>query len=482
MIRLIPRRPRLAPACMAALLGLALVGCELGYTPPPQLPARAPDAAPAPAAPPETPADPRPDDPVADRPLQGPPLSAVVGEPLVRVRLATAATELVVGSDRAIAVGPDPGYVRNTEARLLSPPLRVVRQGARFVVVDGRGVRGTWEAPAVRLATGPGQNLTLGERAYPGDLTLVAVADGGGADAPDAGGQASGGRRFDVVNRLGMERYLPGVLQRELYPNWEPAAFRAQAIAARSYAVFELALGGQRHFDLESTVASQAYVGVARNPRAVEAVRATHGRVLRYDADAPRVLPAFYSSTCGGVRQDAWAAFRGEPTPQPAPLAGGTNGTWCSPSPQYRWEAIERDRAALSRRLAEWGREHRHPLGGIGLLARVEVSRVGSSGRPASFRVTDDAGRSVGVRAEAFRAGCNTHVPGLPELPRHQRLRSTHMTVTVSGDTVRLGPGRGYGHGVGMCQWGAQGMAQRGYGENAILAHYYPGAAVVDAY
>jgi SpoIID/LytB domain protein len=83
---------------------------------------------------------------------------------------------------------------------------------------------------------------------------------------------------------------------------------------------------------------------------------------------------------------------------------------------------------------------------------------------------------------EQFRFACNSEAPGLGAVPKEQKLNSSHVQVTTGAAAVTFGGGRGYGHGVGLCQFGAQGLAKTGYNEYSILAYYYPGSRVVRAY
>src|SRR5690606_12526244 len=150
---------------------------------------------------------------------------------------------------------------------------------------------------------------------------------------------------------LPMETYLPGVLHAELYPNWPLETYKAQAIAARSYTYFEMSLNRGRTYDLEGSIASQAYAGASTSAVAHQAVAATRGVVLSWQG---RVVPAFYSSTCGGVNQYACLALPHGTT------AGPVNAPrdvcrWCQGSRYYRWGPIVRKRDVLSRRISAWG-------------------------------------------------------------------------------------------------------------------------------
>jgi len=147
---------------------------------------------------------------------------------------------------------------------------------------------------------------------------------------------------------------------------------------------------------------------------------------------------------------------------------------------------LRRELSTLSRRLAKWGEATGHEIASLNRIAAVAVTSRSRSGRPATFRVTDVSGRRYTLRCEAFRFACNhaadgDAASGLPAIPRDQRLKSSDVTISSEGGAVVF-RGRGYGHGVGMGQWGAQHLATAGYDARAILAFYYPGAVVTRVY
>ncbi|HEX7010415.1 MAG TPA: SpoIID/LytB domain-containing protein, partial [Phycisphaeraceae bacterium] len=350
--------------------------------------------------------------------------------------------------------------------RSFTPPLLVYRHAGRFILQDGHQRSMAWALPRLRVEAASGDGLlSIDGHRYPDAVVL----------APQEQGD-----RFDVINHVPLERYLPGVLERELYGQWHPEAFVAQAVAARSYALFERQLHAQRAYDLESTTASQVYRGAATNPKAVEAVQRTRGMVLVH---AGRIVPAFFSSCCGGTGQAASAAFpRLASAVDIPPLRGARCGGWCQASPNYRWGPILRDTSMLAKRIAAWGRANRHPVAQLEGLRDIRISELSGTGRPAAFVIIDRRGRRFTLPAESFRFACNYAGAGLPAVEPAQQLKSSHVRVRLTGRTVRFEDGRGHGHGVGLCQWGAQGMAQQGYDGLAIVRFYYPGATIQRIY
>jgi stage II sporulation protein D len=299
------------------------------------------------------------------------------------------------------------------------------------------------------------------DRPYPGRLRLLPRTDGR--------------QLFDVINHVHLEAYLPGVLDRELYDDWSLATYHAQAIAARSYAIHRiLEYGRQRAFDVEATQTSQVYGGSAVNPRSNRAVLETTGLVL---AENDRVIPAFYSSACGGRGAspgDTWGQSLDYQALQPAP-----HQPWCRHASHFRWGPIRRRLDDLRARIAGWGRSKNKPLADLKQIATIVISRRNPVGRPAEFTLTDVTGRRYRLVADSFRMACN--YSGDRKLPSDQRLRSADVEIQMHARHVEL-TGRGFGHGVGLCQWGAQAMAQAGHHAERILKTYYPGATIQRAY
>ena len=399
---------------------------------------------------------------------RGPRVATIRAEPQMRVRIGSQIDAAALGTAGTITVGPgseDPG---KANPRQLKAPLRIRHDRAGFVLTQPDGSSLRWRLSSLTFSTSANR-VSIDNVPYPGKIELIAQRD--------RVGQPTG--RFDAVNHVGMEAYLPGVLSKELYPNWHDQAYRAQAIAARSYAIWEKSLPSRRtrHWDLEASTASQAYLGDKASDKAKAAVRATRGQVLVYEN---RVLPAVYSSCTGGVGQDATAAWPGK-FDDLAPLRGKAHGNWGSISNRFHWGPIVRDRASLSKRIAAWGRANKHRIASIGTITEIAVSRSNSVGRPTHFQITDGTGRTFALYAEELRMAANYRVQGLPAIDSTNMLFSSNVEVGFVGSRVRI-TGKGFGHGVGMGQWGAQHMASKGQQHPAILGFYYPGAGLKRVY
>jgi stage II sporulation protein D len=279
-----------------------------------------------------------------------------------------------------------------------------------------------------------------------------------------------------VVNVLGLEDYLRGVVPREIgkRPAQEQEAVAAQAIAARTYTVKKLGQYGSLPFDLFADVQDQVYDGVTvEDAVADRAIWATRGLIL---ADRDRLIDAYYSSTCGGRRSDIRAVW--PQREEHRSLRGGPDGErgreWCRFSPHFEWEETwtGRELSEIVRRNlpAEVGRAS----GSLeGELRGLTIKERGPSGRAAQieyvlgrekWRVLGDRNRWVLRR------------------PDGRILRSVLVEFEIErrGDRIVAvrAKGRGNGHGVGLCQMGAIGRARAGQDFRQILEGYYPGVQI----
>ena len=251
-----------------------------------------------------------------------------------------------------------------------------------------------------------------------------------------------------IVDVVDLESYLYSVVSAEMPPSWPPAALQMQAICARTYVLQRS--DPRRSYDLVPSELDQVYRGVAgETPAAVAAVDATRGRVLGFGAGFAQVA---YSSCCGGHTESSADAWNGVAIP----YLQGVVCTWCTASTHYRWQTtLSLD--AIAARLAT-------PLAGFGKLGGVRVAARDGSGRARAFELTTDRGTAT-VAGSAFRRALGSRV--LPSL-------LVNDVRGVPGGAL-LFSGGGLGHGVGLCQWGARGMALAGRSVSDIAGTYFPG-------
>jgi stage II sporulation protein D (peptidoglycan lytic transglycosylase) len=350
----------------------------------------------------------------------------------------------------------DPIVVRHSDGspvyEWVADRWHVVRvDGRNQLQVDGRVVgQGVFDVSTTTGApielSHPGKKTTWASpRRYAGFMRLSATKR----------------QRLRIVNHVNLEQYVACVLPGELFPHFDREAFRAQAVAARTYALYEMAEKGNKPYDVAATEASQVYPGLQETKaaqRAAEAVRYTRGIVATWTApEGERIFCTFYSSCCGG-RTQTIADFRDGVEMVP-PLSGGVLCGCPKISTSYRWGPVKMTKKELTRRIVS-----RYPkLRNLGRIESVRVIKRTKWGRPTTIRLVGKTGKAHDLRAENFRLACGS-----------RKIRSSNFRATSSGNHIAFTDGKGFGHGMGMCQWGVQEMALRGVSAGKILKHYYP--------
>ncbi len=403
-------------------------------------------------------------------------VTAKATEPEVRVRIRSAVQTIKLEGPRHFTIKPAGGGVE----RQVDGPLTLAISPEGVRATDAHGPIpstgwNTFEAIAV-AESGATPRIRIDTSLYPGKIRILPRRGGSLAEGSLEG-------RMDVVAVTGIEDYLVGVVASELYPDWKShGVFEVQAICARTYALHQRqrSIDARQEWDLESTEEDQAYKGGTFKSEAYRGVRDTRGVVLTSNG---QLLRAYYSSTCGGrtaAAADVWPTTAGYEFNLAGPIQAHPRESLCQASPRYRWE-VTRDREAFSRQLREFGKTRGHPMADLGLFKSLAVERANRNGRPATFLVMDAAGKKFSISAEQFRLACNFKVPGAPAVPNATLVRSGDLEVEVRGATVII-RGRGFGHGVGMCQFCAKAMADRGDTWRDMLSRFYPGAKIERAY
>jgi stage II sporulation protein D len=288
---------------------------------------------------------------------------------------------------------------------------------------------------------------------------------------------ADGRGRFTAVNAVELEDYLRGVVPLEIgSPGADAhAAVEAQAIAARTYAVAHLDRWSELGFDLYGDVRDQVYGGLAAER--ADASRAVQGTDAVVAVFAGVLIGAYYSAACGGMTAAVEETWDFPPAPYLAPHPDRMDGEdFCRGSKHYRWE----ERWTAGEFMALLARTMTAEFPGpapAGELEDVRVTARNSSGR-VRVLVVRAGGRDYRLGGER-----GDRIRWVLRRPGGTILRSTLFdveTVRQGGKiTAVIARGAGNGHGVGLCQAGALGMAARGYDYADILAHYYPGTRLV---
>ncbi len=374
------------------------------------------------------------------------------GIPIVRVLVAE------VRAGEAVSVSTTGPYEIHAAGSVVARSMASLGEG-KLSRRSGQWRLHAADYPADELAVvAVGQScVRVGSRAYRGKVVFTTAANG----------------KILAVNHLDMESYLTGVLARELYRSWHIRAYQAQAIAARTYAFYEMGTFGRTHrYDLRADQSSQVYGGfLAETDKARRAVETTGGIVLATGPEGhEKVFKAYYSSCCGGMTNSAYV-LSGPPVTS-GPLAGGQKCEDCKASSRYRWPAVTVSKDIVYRALSRQYRE----VADLGGLKTIEVvEEAGASTRPVWINVVGTNGRKVRIRADDLRIS-------LLRDGQTRGLYSMNCRIRDTGDAIVFDGGRGFGHGVGLCQWGAQGKALRGCSVQEILQAYYPGAKLFRAY
>jgi stage II sporulation protein D len=292
--------------------------------------------------------------------------------------------------------------------------------------------------PALRVLLGSGdaQPAAAGTFTYAGRLFR---------------GSFTRGSEGEIVNLVDLEQYLYSVVPGEMPSGWPGGALQAQAICSRTYVLQRS--DPRRMYDLVPSELNQVYRGVAgESAAATAAVDATAGRVLRYGGGFAQVA---YSSCCGGHTEasaDAWNTT-------PLPYLQGVVCTWCTDSPNYRWNA-EMTLDAIASRFASL-------LAPFGSLQSIAIGQKDPSGRVRDFTLVAQRG-SLPVKGTSFRFAVGARTL--------RSLLVIDLQPPVAGSISA--DGGGLGHGVGLCQWGARGMALQNHSAEEILAQYFPQTTV----
>ena len=274
----------------------------------------------------------------------------------------------------------------------------------------------------------------INEKMFRGNIQLIKKANG----------------KLLVVNCIELEDYVKGILYQESSHYWPMEVLKAQAIISRTYALYQMQGNKQKDFDMTNDIYSQVYGGQASERyRTNKAVDETAGKVLFYKG---KIIPAYFHATCGGHTEDASALWKIDL----APLKGVACG-FCRESPHFNWH-YDLSLKEIEDKLSREGFKIKN------------ITNLKILGRDKSGRVTDlkiiSANKEEKIPAKDFR---NIIGPN--------NINSTNFSVNVVGSDAVF-EGIGWGHGVGLCQWGAYFMAKQGYTAEQILKYYYPGVNV----
>lgn len=259
--------------------------------------------------------------------------------------------------------------------------------------------------------------------------------------------------RFYIVNQLGLEEYLEGVIKYEMSPKWPMEALKAQTVLARTYAAQKIQKPRSELYDLTATVEDQVYSGAGeKDPATDQAIRETSSEVLYYQSGPADV---FYHSCCGGQTESAEFVWAGVARP----YLKSVKCNFCSECPNYFWRFPDAGAANGGFLAGELGYEGEE-------ADVIKVTEFSPSGRALKVKVNFKGGHSAEITGNDFRVRLG-----------RDGVRSTFFKIEKypAGFVIF---GSGSGHGVGMCQWGARGMAEQGKNYREILGYYFPGTDI----
>lgn len=324
-------------------------------------------------------------------------------------------------------------YEINTNRVLMEGPYLndKVRSGRSGILIGSR----EFNAGGFKIIVDKDSNIYVDGRRFRGGLDVLRKDNG----------------KLLVINYVGLEEYLYGVLYHEVSHRWPIEALKAQAITARTFALYQIKQSKLQPYDVRNDIYSQVYGG--RNSErwsTTRAVDVTRGKVLIYDGN---IFPAYYHATCAGRTEDASNLWNVD-----LPVLKGAECGYCMNSKHYKWN-LDIPLWLITNTLKNKGYI-------IGNIVSVGVLSTNASGRVDKIEIKDDREIAIILTGKDFR-----------QIFDPNKVRSTKFKITSNKNMIMLN-GMGWGHGVGMCQWGAYGMSRKGKKAEEILSHYYPGSQI----
>lgn len=338
-----------------------------------------------------------------------------LSENLIRVAILKEVSNVSIEGEGLLAL-PEKGA-----ALLLNPPILVSNRSGKLLL-NGK------QYQSLRISAPDKTNIN--GKNYRGVLELMAQNNG-----------------ILVINELPLEDYLIGVINSEISSSWPMEVIKVQAVIARTYAVAKREERQGALFHLESTVMDQAYDGSdLEDSRAAKGVHETEGQVLTYNGT---VIQAFYHANSGGkteASQNVWGMS--------LPYLQGVDDKYGLNAASSRWEqTLPLSRIASSLQVSGYK---------TGRIMEIRAGSRNNRDRISTIILYTDRG-TISIPATKFRMAVGSTI-----------IKSTNFTVNTNGNSAYF-KGRGYGHGVGLCQWGSRQRALDGFKYTEILSYYYPG-------
>ncbi len=255
-------------------------------------------------------------------------------------------------------------------------------------------------------------------------------------------------RTFYLVSIIPLETYLLGVVGHEMSAEWEMEALKAQAVASRTYAMYSKLESASKYYDVYPSILDQVYKGyLPVHPNVKKAVEETKGMILVYKR---KPIRAYFHSCCGGHTESA-ANVWGDAS---QPYLPSTESSYCNSCSNTPWEYRIFSEEFYEKIRKEYSLRSRPN--------RIEIAKKNKSGRVVTLKILREDGNWMSVDPNKFRS-----VIGFTNI------KSLKFDMYVQNDMLVF-TGNGMGHGVGMCQYGAEGMALSGKNYQNILQYFYP--------
>ncbi|BAP17390.1 SpoIID/LytB domain-containing protein [cyanobacterium endosymbiont of Epithemia turgida] len=338
----------------------------------------------------------------------------VQGATELRVAIEKGVGSLKVGSSTLAIIRDGAGRKLGELTQLEAFAVKPLRSGVNL---------DQWNSNQIVIEPTKNGSIWISDRWYRGKVRLIRQGHG-----------------ITAVNLVNLEEYLYSVVGSEAYPTWPMEALKSQAVVARTYALYKSSKGENRYYDLDTTTKTQVYKGLETEfVTTHEAVNETAGQVLTHNGKV--ILAAFHSSSGGHTEnvEDVWSS----PLPY---LRGVLDYDQLAPVFQWRKSFSARQMGQL--------------IGGVGAVKSLIPQRTTPHGRIITLKVVGTHG-SKNITDDNLRKALD--------------LKSTLFTVSANDETFQI-DGRGYGHGIGLSQWGSHYLAEQGISYAQIVSHYYQNA------
>ncbi len=300
-------------------------------------------------------------------------------------------------------------------------------------IISLAGKKTNMDCLLVRVKEG---NFKINNRQYRGDFKIIK------------------GKLLLVVNILPLEDYVKGIAIREISHYWPQETIKANVIIFRTFALYHIQMFKDKDYDVKSDVYSQVYGGKdAERYRISDIVDQTRGTVLTYKKE---ILPSFFHSTCGGHTENAseiWNVAM-------SPLSGVKCG-YCRESIHRNWEAVLSEEDIVSKL--------RRKSYKVNYIRRIKVVERNESDRISNLEIVTNKG-TINLKGEEFRSIMGADV-----------IKSANFKV-INMSPSFVFDGIGWGHGVGLCQWGSYFMGKEDFTSDQIIEYYYPGSKIEKKY